>query len=71
MGKNRHDCDDRELLIRIDERTEAQENRLENHGKRLGRLEKWRTALVASMTVLGCLVLFVVSNFDTLVRIFK
>ena len=71
MG-NKHDTwSDRELLIRIDERTEAQENRLENHGKRLGRLEKWRTALVASMTVLGCLILFVVSNFDTLVRIFK
>ena len=72
MGKRQpHECSDRELLIRIDERTEAQGERLENHGKRLSRLEKWRWLLVGAVTAVGGLGAFVIMNLDNLMRIIR
>lgn len=72
MGKRQpHECSDRELLIRIDERTENQEERLDNHGKRLGRLERWRWLLVGAVTAIGGLGAFVIMNLDNLMRIIR
>lgn len=50
---------DRELLIRIDERTEVMEGRLDNHGKRIGRVEKFQFVVTGGIALL----VFLIVNF--------
>ena len=67
MASKHEVMSDRELLIRIDERTEAADERLDNHGKRIGSLEKWKWGLTAIFAFIG----FVIMYFENIRTILK
>ena len=58
----RDSMSDRELLIRIDERTENLEERLNNHGKRIVSLERWRWGIAGALGLIA----FVIMNLENI-----